>query len=103
MAHGVKLDTLSMEDLQALITDAQKALSVKVEAERSELLKKLSALDAISKPAKAPERQRNSPKPTHRSKKNPELTWSSRGGRPRWLTAEMEETGKGLDFFRITE
>ncbi|WP_167497122.1 H-NS histone family protein [Agrobacterium pusense] len=81
MAHGVKLDTLSMEDLQALITDAQKALSVKVEAERSELLKKLSALDAISKPAKAPERQRNSPKPKYRTPAGDE--WSGRGGIPK--------------------
>lgn len=50
MAHGVKLEDLSMEDLQSLISDAQKALSAKVSAERSELIKKLEALDAIDKP-----------------------------------------------------
>lgn len=81
MAHGIKVDGLSIPELQSLIEDAQKALSAKVEAERSELLKKLSALDAISKPAKAPERQRNSPKPMYRTPSGDE--WSGRGGIPK--------------------
>ena len=103
MAHNVKLDTLSMTDLQQLIADAQKALGDKVEGERAELLKKLSALDAIAKPTKAAAstRQRAAPQPKYRSKKNPDLTWAGRGGTPRWLAAEMEETGKKLEEFAI--
>ncbi|WP_025593041.1 hypothetical protein [Agrobacterium tumefaciens] len=101
MAHGVKLDTLSMEDLQSLINDAQKALSVKVDAERTELLKKLSALDAISKPAKAPERQRSAAKPTHRLPNGAE--WSGRGGIPRSFKLYGVETKADAEKYRITE
>ena len=101
MAHGVKFDTLSMEDLQALVADAQKALAAKVDAERSELLKKLSALDAISRPAKASERQRSSPKPTHRLPNGAE--WSGRGGIPRSFKEYGIETKADAEKYRITE
>jgi hypothetical protein len=51
MAAKPDLESLSLEELQTLIADAQKVLAAKVDAERSTLLQKLSALDAISKPA----------------------------------------------------
>lgn len=101
MAHGIKLDILSMEDLQSLIADAQKALASKVETERSELLKKLSALDAISKPAKVPERQRSAAKPTHRLPNGSE--WSGRGGIPRSFKEYGIETKADAEKYRITE
>ncbi len=83
MAHGIKLDTLSMEDLQTLITDAQKALSVKVNAERSELIRKLEALDAIVPARTLPQtRKRSSLGYTH---VHPESghEWEGRGSIPK--------------------
>lgn len=52
MTNSLKLEALSVSELQRLIGDAQKALAAKVNAERSELLKKLEALDAIDQPTK---------------------------------------------------
>lgn len=102
MAHGVKLDSLSMDDLKALIADAQAALAAQVDAKRQELQRQLAELDAISQPAKAaPSRQRAAPAPKYRSKANPDLTWAGRGGQPRWLTAEIEESGKKLQDFAV--
>jgi DNA-binding protein H-NS len=83
MAHGVKLDGLSLEDLTALIADAQKALATKVDAKRQELQKQLAELDAISKPSKAATagRQRNPSSYTHVHPKNGH-EWLGRGGVP---------------------
>jgi DNA-binding protein H-NS len=44
---------------------------------------------------------RASPAPKYRSTRNPELTWSGRGGAARWLLAEMEESKKPIDHFLI--
>jgi DNA-binding protein H-NS len=101
MAHGVKVDSLSMEELQQLIADAQKALSDKVAEKRQALMKELSALDAIAKPSSASVK-RASPQAKYRSQKNPDLTWAGRGGRPKWLEAEMQETEKPLEAFLIS-
>ncbi|MBP2564500.1 hypothetical protein J2766_001059 [Agrobacterium tumefaciens] len=81
MAHGVKLDTLSMEDLQSLIGDAQKALSVKVDMERAELMKKLQALDAIAPAKVSAGRQRNASAYTHKHPKSGH-EWLGRGNVP---------------------
>lgn len=51
MAHSLKLDAMSIEELRTLAEDVRLALAAKVEAERKDLLKRLSDLDAISKPA----------------------------------------------------
>lgn len=87
MTHGIKLDTLSMEDLNALIADAQKALAGKVDAKRAELQKELAALDAISSTGKASAapRQRTPSSYTHVHPHNGH-EWLGRGGVPKqWL------------------
>lgn len=81
MAHGVKLESLSMTDLQSLISDAQKALSVKVEAERGELLKKLQALDAIAPAKSNTSKQRSASSYTHKHPKSGH-EWLGRGNVP---------------------
>lgn len=66
MAHGVKLDTLSLDDLRALIDDAQKVLLDKATARRQEIekarQKELAELDALIKP-KAPATIETRPRP----------------------------------------
>jgi DNA-binding protein H-NS len=37
----------------------------------------------------------------YRSLRNPSLTWAGRGGQPAWLKAEMEETLRPLDAFKV--
>jgi DNA-binding protein H-NS len=101
MAAKPDLESLSIADLQALIADAQKVLGAKVQAERAELQRKLQELDAIAAPAATDSRKRALPEPKYRSLRDPSQTWAGRGGTPRWLSAEMEETGKKLDDFKI--
>lgn len=101
MAHGVKLETLSMSDLQSLIADAQRALTGKVDAERAELMKKLQALDAISGKAPKTERGRSSPKPQYRGPNGEEF--SGRGGIPRWAKELGVKDKAGLEPYRIKE
>lgn len=37
---------------------------------------------------------------THRSKDDPNLTWSGRGNRPKWLRDELQK-GKNIDEFKV--
>lgn len=101
MSHGVKLDGLSMEDLKALIDDAQKALAVKVDAKRAELQKELAALDAISKPAQASKSaaKRSTARHDEFEGENGE-TWSGRGGVPKWGAKYGATTREQMERFR---
>jgi hypothetical protein len=101
MAHSIKLDDLSMSDLQSLIADAQRALTGKVDAERAELMKKLHALDAISGKSSKAERGRSSPKPQYRGPNGEEF--SGRGGIPRWAKELGIKDKAGLEPYRIKE
>lgn len=94
MAHGLKLDGLSMTDLQQLIADAQKALGDKVEGERAELLRKLQALDSIAKPPKAPSRSRSQPSYTHVHPRNGH-EWLGRGEPPEAWQDIVSKEDKG--------
>lgn len=78
--------------------------------ERTELLARLAELDALAgvpngsatNQAGVREGQPRGPvAPKYRSLKDPSAVWSGRGGTPRWLIAEMEETGKPKDTFLI--
>jgi DNA-binding protein H-NS len=76
-----------------------------VEARKATLLAELQELGGIPATAKRTTRQgnRNSPKPKYRSRVNPELTWSGRGQKAKWLVAEMAETGLDADAFLIED
>jgi DNA-binding protein H-NS len=41
--------------------------------------------------------------PKYRSQKDPTLTWTGRGVRPRWLREEMEDGNVGKDAFLIAQ
>jgi DNA-binding protein H-NS len=72
----------------------------------SELKKELSQLASWgSKDSKAPKarksRKGKKVAPQFRSKKDPGLVWSGRGGTPRWMKAEMKGTNLKKENFRI--
>jgi DNA-binding protein H-NS len=72
----------------------------------NELKKELSQLtDWGSKGSKAPKgrkgRKGKKVAPQFRSKKDPSLVWSGRGGTPRWMKAEMKGTKLKKESFRI--
>ena len=75
----------------------------------SELKKELSQLaDWGAKGAKAPKgrkvrkvRKGKRVAPQFRSKKDPKVVWSGRGGTPRWMKEEMKGTKLKKESFRI--
>jgi DNA-binding protein H-NS len=98
----IDLSGLSLEELSDLIEEATKLRSGKIEAKRQELHRQLAELDAIGSPAKRVVSGGRPPvKPKYQSKKDPSLTWAGRGAQPKWLSAEMQETGKPLDYFLV--
>lgn len=102
MAHGVKLDSLSLEDLKALINDAHAALAARIEVKRQELKKQIEELDAMSALAKpaALSKKTNPVKVTHRGPNGE--TWTSRGQKPKWLQALIDK-GHDESEFRVKE
>lgn len=98
----IDLSGLSLEELSDLIEEATKLRANKVDAKRQELQRQLAELDAIGSPTKRPVGGARPPvSPKYRSKKDPSQTWAGRGATPKWLLAEMEETGQPMDFFKV--
>lgn len=78
----IDLSGLDLDGLNNIIEEATKLRDQKVEEKRSELLKQLQALDAISKPAKtAPAKSRSQPNYTHKHPTSGHV-WQGRGGVP---------------------
>lgn len=102
MAHNVKLDALSMEDLKQLVVDAQAALAEKAQSKRAQLEKELAELDALTgrTPAKvAPSRTRSSPAPVYRAPDGTE--WSGRGGIPKAFKSLGVAAKEDMEQYRI--
>lgn len=98
----IDLSGLSLEELTDLIDQATKLRAGKVDAKRQELQRQLAELDAIGSSGKRPVSSTRPPvKPKYQSKKEPSLSWAGRGAKPKWLMAEMAETGKPMDFFKV--
>jgi DNA-binding protein H-NS len=107
MAKSPEYDAMSIDELKAIQSAVQAALDAKIEARRAELMQELALLGGSPvKPAAKPKADgdaRAAVKPMYRSKANPSVTWSGRGARAKWLTAEMEESGLPIEAFKITE
>ena len=52
------------------------------------------------KTKKLPRKTKDQLEVTHRSKDDPNLTWSGRGNRPKWLREELEK-GNSIDDFKV--
>jgi DNA-binding protein H-NS len=93
---------LSIEEQRTIIGDLQQ---LHEEAKQEKARELYAQLEALGMPASPPSKQnadgRAAPKPKYRSASNPSLTWAGRGQKPKWLVAEMEQSGKGLDEFKV--
>ena len=105
------LSSLSKAELEALQRQVQEALM------KSEARRKQDALEAVELAVKefgfslkdlltfAPERKQTTARRSHREAKfrnpeNPNETWSGRGRRPLWFTAQLQ-AGEGENDLRV--
>jgi DNA-binding protein H-NS len=89
---------MSVEALFKLRDDVAKALSNKAASLQRQLAALTGSVRRRGRPAKTKGRKVAA---QFRSKKDPSLTWSGRGGTPRWMKAEMKGTKLTKDSFRI--
>ena len=102
MARKSNLSSMSVAALLKMRDDIGEVLSRRA----SELKKELSQLtDWGSKAPKGPKvrkgRKGKKVAPQFRSKKDPKVVWSGRGGTPRWMKEEMKGTKLKKENFRI--
>jgi DNA-binding protein H-NS len=100
------LQTLSPEELQSLIKDAQAALEQKQSGMRKEVIAQIKELaDSIGVTVEIIDnkkaRRASSPVPAkYVNPQNPNQAWSGRGMQPKWLKALIAE-GHQLDEFLV--
>ena len=104
MARKSNLALMSVAALLKMRDDIGEVLSRRA----SDLKKELSQLTNWgSKESKAPSRKARKVRkgkkvaPQFRSKKDPKVVWSGRGGTPRWMKEEMKGTKLKKESFRI--
>jgi len=104
----LNLESLSLDELWQLHEELNQLLSVRLNAEKRALEKRLSQLrrenEAVNAPAAPAERQRRPyPQvyPKYRNIYAPYETWSGRGKQPKWLAAALR-TGRSIDDFLIS-
>jgi DNA-binding protein H-NS len=98
------LELLSTEELWVLHENVAATLKAKIVAEQKVLEGRLSQLNGrsrVEQTGETPER-RSYPTvfPKFRNPEQPSETWTGRGKKPRWLTAQLK-SGKQIDDFRI--
>jgi DNA-binding protein H-NS len=98
------LKTMPIAKLQALKSQVEAAISVKVTQRRRELESELAKLTDYGGRGKAIKFARGgrmgTAAPKYRNPEDPAETWAGRGLKPRWLTAAIKG-GKKLDDFLI--
>lgn len=111
---NLDLDKMNLAELKSLITQAQALIGKKEREERQALVQEMRELAAKrgfrledvlqSSEAPAPSkrsRSRGAAKPKYRHPENPDITWSGRGRKPKWI--EEAESKGGLDALRVDE
>jgi DNA-binding protein H-NS len=93
------LENMSVDELWSLHEEIQTILSMKLDAEKRELERRLVQLNGYES---RPSARRPYPKvrPKYRNPERPSETWSGRGKRPRWMSAQLK-SGKKVDEFLI--
>lgn len=101
------LENLSIQELQALVNQAQTALTQKQQAARKDVIAQIKELAAsigvtveIIDNAPAKKRGSGSVEAKYRNPNNPNETWTGRGLAPKWMKALMDE-GRDKEEFRI--
>ncbi|MDN3278943.1 H-NS histone family protein [Frankia sp. RB7] len=102
------LESMSLDELWQLHEELNELLSVRLNAEKRALEKRLAQLrrenEAANAPAAPPSRERRpypQVHPKYRNLNAPYETWSGRGKQPKWLTAALR-TGRSIDDFLIS-
>ena len=98
------LESMSMDELWSLHEFVVSVLARKISAEKARLDERLRQLDLHGVPHDVKESRARRPYPQvlpkYRNPAEPSETWSGRGKRPRWLTAQLR-SGKRLDDYLI--
>lgn len=109
---SVDLSALNVEELNAVIAQAQALISSKKDDEMkktyAEFVEKAAALgftvdELISQAAKPTKKVASTRKPVavrYRNPENGEETWTGRGKQPRWLAAKLA-AGANLESFAV--
>jgi len=104
----LNLESMSLDELWQLHEELNQMLSVRLNAEKRALEKRLAQLrrenDAAIIPATPASRQRRpypQVHPKYRNLSAPYETWSGRGKQPKWLSAALR-TGRSIDDFLIS-
>jgi DNA-binding protein H-NS len=108
--RGLKLKSMSFDDLVALRDNVVRLISDKASSARRELEAKLSAIEGLGlglgsgggakrgpKPRGSKLKGRKVP-PKYRNPKNRAETWAGRGATPRWLRAYIKAGHKVEEF-----
>jgi DNA-binding protein H-NS len=100
----VDFERMPVDDLWKLHLEISSALNQRIVAEKKVLERRLSQLQAKSRPERASSAPERRPYPRVLPKfRNPDdrsQTWAGRGKQPRWLTAQLR-SGRRVDEFRI--
>ena len=101
------LNKLSVNELQAMIDNAESALKVKQASRRKEVFSQIKALAAsvgvtveIHESDKKKARKVTKVAPKYRNPDNAEMTWTGRGVMPLWMRA-LIESGRDKSEFLI--
>jgi DNA-binding protein H-NS len=102
----INLESFSIDELWQLHQELKRLLSVRLNAEKRALEKRLAQLRREIEPGNktqiepVPQRRRAYPAvdPKYRNANAPNETWSGRGKQPRWLTVALR-TGRSIEEF----
>jgi DNA-binding protein H-NS len=98
-----ELEILSTDELWVLYRQVTAAFKPKIIAEKK-VLDRLSQLNGLFRVEQTSEIPKRRPYPTvfpkFHNPEQPSETWTGRGKKPRWLTAQLK-SGKPIDDFRI--
>jgi DNA-binding protein H-NS len=102
------LESMSLDELWQLHEELNELLSVRLNAEKRALEKRLAQLrreNEAANPPVAPSARERRPypqvHPKYRNLSAPYETWSGRGKQPKWLTAALR-AGRSIDDFLIS-
>jgi DNA-binding protein H-NS len=94
---------LSVDELKAVITNAEAELNRRKQTLRQEAVEKIKAIAEeaglnLADVAKGARKSRSPVPAKYRNPDNVEQTWSGRGKKPRWLVEALDAGGKLVDF-----
>jgi DNA-binding protein H-NS len=102
MAKNSSLASMSVQSLLKMRDDIAKVLSRKADDLKVQLSALTGGKKKVGRPAGTKRRKKMAKvAPQFRSKKDPKLVWSGRGGTPRWMKNEMKGTKLKKESFRI--